>query len=141
MPTNNFQQYRDNLAAKIKNAPKHERRGILEEAKKQPEYWEARAEKNRERKNFFTKNWIKILAVIIAVVAVSFLVKLMVPAAEAPSNPSPVQMANPASVNCVDKGGKLSIINEAEGQIGMCTLPGGTVCEEWAFFRGECPKE
>ena len=50
------------------------------------------------------------------------------------------QIANPASVNCVNKGGKLSIVDEPEGQIGMCTLPNRIVCEEWAYFRGECPK-
>jgi hypothetical protein len=21
----------------------------------------------------------------------------------------------------------------------MCTLPSGVVCDEWEFFRGECP--
>jgi putative hemolysin len=47
-------------------------------------------------------------------------------------------MSNPASVNCLNKGGKLSIINEPGGQVGMCTLSNGTVCEEWAYFRGEC---
>ena len=47
-------------------------------------------------------------------------------------------MANPASVNCVDKGGKLSIVDKPEGQVGMCTLSDGTVCDEWAYFRGEC---
>ena len=48
------------------------------------------------------------------------------------------QIANPASVNCVEKGGKLSIVDKPDGQIGMCTLSDGTVCEEWAYFRGEC---
>lgn len=51
------------------------------------------------------------------------------------------QIANPASVNCIEKGGKLSIVDKSEGQIGMCTLSNGTVCEEWAYFRGECPKK
>ena len=56
-----------------------------------------------------------------------------------PSNvENPPNMANPASVNCINKGGKLSIIDKPEGQVGMCTLSSGTVCEEWAYFRGEC---
>lgn len=47
-------------------------------------------------------------------------------------------LANPASVNCVDKGGKLRIVNDAEGQYGMCQL-NGIECEEWDFFRsGKC---
>jgi putative hemolysin len=51
------------------------------------------------------------------------------------------QMANPASVNCTKNGGKLSIIDQPEGQVGMCTFLDGTVCEEWAYFRGECQKK
>ena len=49
------------------------------------------------------------------------------------------QIANPASVNCIDKGGKLKIVDGQNGQYGICTLPDGTECEEWAYFRGECP--
>jgi len=50
------------------------------------------------------------------------------------------EIANPASVNCIEKGGKLSIVEKPEGQVGMCTLSDGTVCEEWAYLRGECQK-
>ena len=49
------------------------------------------------------------------------------------------QIANPASENCIIKGGTLSIVSGKEGEVGMCTLPGGAVCEEWSYFRGECP--
>ena len=55
-------------------------------------------------------------------------------------NNTNTQIANPASVNCIEKGGNLSIVDKPEGQLGMCTLSDGTVCEEWAYFRGECPK-
>jgi len=48
-------------------------------------------------------------------------------------------LANPASVNCETNGGSLEIVtDENGGQFGMCALPDGNVCEEWAFFRGEC---
>ena len=47
-------------------------------------------------------------------------------------------IANPASTNCVEKGGKLEIVKGEAGEIGMCILPDGTTCEEWALFRGEC---
>jgi len=47
-------------------------------------------------------------------------------------------MANPASVNCVDQGGKLDIRDEAGGQVGYCIFPDGSECEEWAYFKGEC---
>ncbi|WP_020559404.1 putative hemolysin [Thiofilum flexile] len=44
-------------------------------------------------------------------------------------------MGNPASINCLEKGGKLKVI----GEVGYCQLPNGARCEEWALFRGECP--
>lgn len=47
-------------------------------------------------------------------------------------------IANPASVNCVDKGGQLEIVEEAGGAAGYCHLPDGRVCEEWSLFRGGC---
>jgi putative hemolysin len=48
-------------------------------------------------------------------------------------------IANPASVNCIDKGFNLTIRTDSEGgQYGVCSKPGYTECEEWAFFRGEC---
>jgi len=46
-------------------------------------------------------------------------------------------LANPASVNCVNIGGKVEIKDSAAGQYGMCTFTNGTTCEEWALFRGE----
>jgi putative hemolysin len=51
------------------------------------------------------------------------------------------QMANPASVYCVEKKGKLEIRTAEDGsQVGYCKLDNGNECEEWAFFRGECGK-
>lgn len=47
-------------------------------------------------------------------------------------------IANPASVYCVEHNGTLDIRDTPEGQAGYCTFPGGSVCEEWAYFRGEC---
>jgi|GEM_PF-1710713 len=57
--------------------------------------------------------------------------------AACPSNST--QIANPASVNCINKGGTLKIVDGPGGQYGMCTLPDGKQCEEWSYFRGECP--
>ncbi len=49
-------------------------------------------------------------------------------------------MANPASVFCEEQGGSLRIVtDEVGGQYGICSLPDGTECEEWQYFRGECP--
>jgi putative hemolysin len=54
----------------------------------------------------------------------------------------PANIANPASVNCIEKGGLLRIQKDATGgEIGICTLPDGKECEEWAYFRGECPAQ
>jgi len=51
-----------------------------------------------------------------------------------------IQMANPASVFCKENGGDLTIVTADDGsQSGICTLKGGTKCDEWAYFRGECP--
>ena len=48
-------------------------------------------------------------------------------------------IANPASVNCEEKGGKVEIRkDESGGEYGMCVFENGKECDEWAFFRGEC---
>ena len=62
--------------------------------------------------------------------------------AERPASPASsgaaVGMANPASVNCAQRGGKLQIVSTPAGQTGICTFPSGKQCEEWALMRGEC---
>ncbi len=63
------------------------------------------------------------------------------PAPAAPpseTQPTPAQIANPASQNCVKQGGTLEIRDETGGQVGYCLFADGSECEEWAFFRGEC---
>ena len=51
--------------------------------------------------------------------------------------PPPVGIANPASVYCVEQGGKLEIRKTANGEVGYCHLPDGRVVEEWEFFRSQ----
>ncbi len=49
-------------------------------------------------------------------------------------------LANPASVNCSDQGGILTIEKRGDGgEFGVCTFVDNQQCEEWALFRGECP--
>ena len=49
-------------------------------------------------------------------------------------------IANPASVNCINKGGTLSIQKRSDGgEYGICIFEDNRQCEEWALFRGECP--
>jgi len=48
-------------------------------------------------------------------------------------------MPNPASAFCEEQGGTLEIVTAADGsQSGVCHFPDGSVCDEWAFFRGDC---
>jgi len=55
-------------------------------------------------------------------------------------NDDNTQIANPASVFCIENGGGYEIITSSDGsQSGVCTLSDGvTKCDEWAYFRGEC---
>jgi putative hemolysin len=58
--------------------------------------------------------------------------------AQVPSPPR-VALANPASQNCVDKGGSLSIEKNGKGgQFGVCMFADNLQCEEWAMMRGAC---
>ena len=50
-----------------------------------------------------------------------------------------VNLANPASVNCADKGGRLEIRKSSRGEYGVCLFEDNRQCEEWALFRGQCP--
>lgn len=48
-------------------------------------------------------------------------------------------IANPASVYCIDHGGKDKIVTIPGGsQSGICVFPDSSQCEEWKYFRGEC---
>jgi len=50
-----------------------------------------------------------------------------------------VEIANPASVYCVQSGYTLEIRANADGsEYGVCIFPDDNECEEWAFFRHEC---
>ena len=53
----------------------------------------------------------------------------------APALPVHRIIANPASVYCVQQGGKVEIVTTKKGQIGICVLPDGRRIEEWKFFR------
>lgn len=51
----------------------------------------------------------------------------------------PAQMANPASVNCIEKGGTIEMRTNKKGQYGVCLFEDNRQCEEWALLRGDCP--
>jgi len=49
------------------------------------------------------------------------------------------QLANPASVYCLENGGNISLRTDANGgQYSVCILNNGTECDEWKYYRGEC---
>jgi putative hemolysin len=49
------------------------------------------------------------------------------------------QIANPASVHCIENSGTLEIRTSEDGsQYGVCVFSNGSECEEWAFLKGEC---
>lgn len=56
-------------------------------------------------------------------------------------NPKPVGMPNPASAYCIEIGGKLTIENRQDGQVGICALPDGTTIEEWELYRRDHPQK
>lgn len=71
---------------------------------------------------------------------VSIIVVLWAAGAAAQTQPAP-QLANPASVNCTQQGGTLTIERRPDGgQFGICVFTDNYQCEEWALLRGECPK-
>jgi len=63
----------------------------------------------------------------------SWLIALILLAATWPQRAS--ALANPASVFCVQSGGKSEIRQGRRGQYGVCILPDGRVVDEWAYFR------
>ena len=62
-------------------------------------------------------------------------------AAQQQSGTPPVTtIANPASVNCIKLGGTLETKTDKNGgEYALCHLGDGTVCEEWALFKKQCP--
>jgi putative hemolysin len=74
-----------------------------------------------------------------ALAASAVFVALPLRAQTAASSTRTVGLANPASKNCTDKGGTLTIEkNGAGGEFGVCTFANNLQCEEWALLRGDC---
>jgi hypothetical protein len=57
------------------------------------------------------------------------------------ADPTPDNLiANPASQNCIAKGGEVRIETAGDGgQYGVCLFEDNRQCEEWALLRGQCP--
>jgi putative hemolysin len=55
-------------------------------------------------------------------------------------NQKTMAIANPASTECIEKGGKLLISKRGDGgEYGICVFEDNRQCEEWAMSRGDCP--
>lgn len=56
-------------------------------------------------------------------------------------NEKKMELANPASQHCIEKGGTLHMAKRGDGgEYGICFFLDNRQCEEWALFRGECPQ-
>src|SRR5271157_3963725 len=59
------------------------------------------------------------------------------------TNPSNNQtaLANPASQKCIADGGVDKVLYNSSGQqYGVCLFNDGSVCDEWAYYSGQCRK-
>lgn len=53
---------------------------------------------------------------------------------------TPVGTANPASVYCVERGGKVVMVKSPSGaESGVCVLPNGDRIDEWELYRRDHP--
>jgi putative hemolysin len=71
--------------------------------------------------------------------ALTLLAACAAPPSAPEASPPAIGMANPASVACVNQGGKTEIRDSAAGQYGVCVFSDGRQCEEWTLHReGRC---
>jgi putative hemolysin len=88
------------------------------------------------------KMWGTIILACLILIGAVFAMKSRFHGNKIQQNTSNAQVANPASVHCVNHGGKVEIKIDANGgQFGNCVFANGKVCEEWAYFRRECGAE
>ena len=93
-----------------------------------------------------TRNLHLILIALVSI-AMLFLAGCTSPAANpasttTPAVTTPSGIANPAAVYCTQQAGtryEIRTNSSTGGQYGVCILPDGTQCDEWAFYRHECP--
>ena len=66
--------------------------------------------------------------------------QMLTPEIETPDGQSSdsAGLPNPASVYCEEQGYRLEMREGEGGTYGVCLFPGGSECDEWAYFRGEC---
>ena len=60
------------------------------------------------------------------------------------SGPDPImglQLPNPASVYCIERGGTLDIKESPQGDVTTCVLSDGTRVDEWEFYSQNHPQQ
>ena len=60
------------------------------------------------------------------------------------SGPDPImglQLPNPASVYCIERGGSINIKESPQGDVTTCVLSDGTEIDEWVYYRQNHPKQ
>ncbi|MGE5222873.1 MAG: DUF333 domain-containing protein [Omnitrophica WOR_2 bacterium] len=80
-----------------------------------------------------------IIGIVLSLFVLSACATRIPQSAPATSTPDKASIANPAAVNCEQKGYRSEIRTADDGsQSAACVFPDGSECDEWAFFRGEC---
>ncbi|MRS13296.1 DUF333 domain-containing protein [Enterobacteriaceae bacterium RIT691] len=57
-------------------------------------------------------------------------------ASQSEQNPPP-GLSNPASIYCIQQGGRLDIVKTGAGEVGYCNLPSKQRIEEWELYRSK----
>lgn len=60
------------------------------------------------------------------------------------SGPDPImglQLPNPASLYCIERGGEIDIKETPKGDVTTCVLSDGTRIDEWEFYRQNHPQK
>ena len=70
-----------------------------------------------------------------AVALLAVLLMVFMHPAEAPHG---AEIANPASLKCIEDGGTLEMRETRTGTKGFCMFPDKSECEEWSYFNGGC---
>ena len=94
--------------------------------------------KKRQRARLVQNKGALLFVIILVILLAILLVCLMKIQKSENNQENSSQLANPASVYCIEHGGKLEIRTDASGgQYGIC-IKDGKECDEWAYFRNEC---
>jgi len=54
------------------------------------------------------------------------------------NNKSNPELANPASVFCLEHNGIIEMRQNENGQYGVCIFNDSSECDEWQYYREEC---